>query len=815
MIQSVAPDSIGRFHILKTLGKGAQGTVYLAKDPHLQRRVAIKTLLLDTASNRDKEIKVLLDEARIASQMQHPNIATLYDAGEQNGEPYLVFEYVEGMTLAQLIKLNGALSPVKAADLAMQILEGISYAHQKQVVHRDLKPSNIMIDANEVPRIMDFGIARHLSVDKADEGGFEGTPLYMAPEYIASGSTSPRSDIFSVGVMLYEMLIGRNPTQGSSLNEVLDKILNQTFKPPSHANSAVDERLDSIVLKALSKDPKDRYASAESMFKALEDYLKPADEEVAHAGGEGAQSTVEFLLRRMRHKSDFPALSQAISAINKISADENESVSTLSNVILKDFSLTNKLLKLVNAAYYGQFGGSISTVSRAVVILGFDAVRNVAITLILLENLQNKPQAAKLKDEIVATFFSGVIAKGIAAKGHVRDVEEAFVCAMFHNLGKLLATFYFHEESVEINKLLEQGGTTERKAAVSVLGVTYEDLGIGIAKAWSFPEKMVASMREITEDKVRKPQTEIEKFRVISALSNELCKVASSTPLEEKGKRLKAMTARYGDSIAMTEKQLSTVIDDAMREFLREASIFEIDARNSSLMNKISRWSGISVTIKPQDEMSAAAEAAGDKTVLMDAALQETILRSAGPSEQAEGASKESMREASQEVLAAGIQDITNTLVEDYSLNDLLRMILETMYRGMNFSRVLLCIKDAKQSSMNGRFGFGDDIDDVLKIFRFSLKYTPDVFHVSLDQGLDILIADIDAENIKSRIPEWYRTNVGAQSFILLPIRIDKAAVGLLYADMVTEGELVIQPKELSMLKTLRNQAVLAIKQKL
>ena len=812
MTQSEVPNSIGRFHILKTLGKGAQGTVYLAKDPHLQRRVAIKTLLLGSASNRDKEIKVLLDEARIVSQMQHPNIATLYDAGEEKGEPYLVFEYVEGMTLAQLIKLKGAMSSVKAVDLTMQILEGISYAHQKHVVHRDLKPANIMIDANEVPRIMDFGIARNLSVDKADEGGFEGTPLYMAPEYISIGATSPSSDIFSVGVMLYEMLIGRNPIQGSSLNEVLDKIVNQSIKPPSHANSEVDERLDSIVLKALAKDPKDRYANAESMFKALENYLKPSDEDAAHSSSEGAQSTVEFLLRRMRHKSDFPALSQAISAINKISADENESVAALSNVILKDFSLTNKLLKLVNAAYYGQFGGSISTVSRAVVILGFDAVRNVAITLILLENLQNKPQAAKLKDEIIATFFSGVIAKGIAAQGHVRDVEEAFVCAMFHNLGKLLATFYFHEESVEINKLLEKGDTTERKAAVSVLGVTYEDLGIGIAKAWSFPEKMIASMREITEDKVRKPQTDIEKFRVLSGLSNELCKVASSTPLEEKGKRLKMMAARYGDSMSMTEKQLSSAIDNSMREFLREASIFEIDARNSTLMKKISQWSGIPVNVKPQDEKSA--EAAGDNTVLMDTALKETVLMTAGPSEQVAGASKEDRREAAQEILAAGIQDITNTLVDDYKLNDLLRMILETMYRGMNFSRVLLCIKDAKQNSMNGRFGFGDDIDDVLKIFKFSLKYTPDVFHVSLDQGLDILIADVDAENIKSRIPDWYRSNIGAQSFILLPIRIDKTAVGLLYADMTT-GELVIQPKELSMLKTLRNQAVLAIKQKL
>ena len=154
-------------------------------------------------------------------------------------------------------------------------------------------------------------------------------------------------------------------------------------------------------------------------------------------------------------------------------------------------------------------------------------------------------------------------------------------------------------------------------------------------------------------------------------------------------------------------------------------------------------------------------------------------------------------------------------MVDDYELNDLLRMILETMYRGGGFSRVLLCIKDAKQNSMNGRFGFGDNIDEILKVFRFSLKYAADVFHVSLNQGLDIFIADIDAENIKGRIPDWYRKNVGAQSFILFPVVINKAGVGLLYADKINAGELNIQAKELSLLKTLRNQAVLAIKQKL
>lgn len=150
------------------------------------------------------------------------------------------------------------------------------------------------------------------------------------------------------------------------------------------------------------------------------------------------QEVVEFLLRRMRHHSDFPVLSQSLSEINQVVANRDEDVGTVANVILKNFSLTNKLLRLVNAAYYSQFGGTISTVSRAVVILGFDAVRNVAATLLLLEHLDGHAQAAQLKDEINAAYLSGLLARSLIAQAGGREGEEAFICAMFHRLGRLL-----------------------------------------------------------------------------------------------------------------------------------------------------------------------------------------------------------------------------------------------------------------------------------------------------------------------------------------------------------------------------------------
>ena len=174
----------------------------------------------------------------------------------------------------------------------------------------------------------------------------------------------------------------------------------------------------------------------------------------------------------MRHKSDFPALSESVSAINKIANSETESINKLSNSILKDFALTNKLLRLVNSAYFRPAGGgNISTVSRAVIVLGFEAVRNIAVTVLLFEHLQNKVNASQLKEEFLRANLAGILAKDIGATAQMKDLEQTFICALFHNLGRLLTQYYFPEESDEIRRILGQKEISEDHAARQVLGI--------------------------------------------------------------------------------------------------------------------------------------------------------------------------------------------------------------------------------------------------------------------------------------------------------------------------------------------------------
>ncbi|MDO9244552.1 MAG: HDOD domain-containing protein, partial [Rhodocyclaceae bacterium] len=284
--------------------------------------------------------------------------------------------------------------------------------------------------------------------------------------------------------------------------------------------------------------------------------------------------TLDFLLRRMRHKSDFPALSESVSAINKLTNAQGESVSALSNTILKDYALTNKILRLVNSAYYRQAGGgNISTVSRAVIVLGFDTIRNIALTVLLFEHLEDKANARELKETFLRANLAGLIAKDICLAPLLnRQGEEAFICALFHGLGQLLAQYYFPEEVEEIGKRMQLKKMSEQAAATSVLGISLEDLGIGIARNWGFPPTIIHSMRCLPTDELRQPHTTAEALRVAAAFGNELCDLVSATSPEQRDKVLRKISQRFGASLQITDRQVLATLEKSVTEMAQVAS---------------------------------------------------------------------------------------------------------------------------------------------------------------------------------------------------------------------------------------------------
>lgn len=791
---------IGRYDILNELGLGEQGTVYLAHDPQLDRQVSIK---LWPAGQREFPVH----EAQAVSRLQHPNIVPLYDAGEHQGAPYLVYAYVEGKTLAQLLEQEKPLPFVRAVEIASGVLEGLAYAHAQGVLHLDVKPANVMIADSGSVMVMDFGQLPARNA-RGQVRIASATPRYTAPEVLSGKRCDLMADIYSVGTLLYEMITGEFAVGGDNLSAVVNRATDGIIAPPSTFNERVDQRLEAIVVKAIAKDPDERYSNASAMKQALQDYLGESHHALPTQGN--THSTLNFLLRRMRSKNDFPALSNIISEINQIVSSESESSSKLARTILQDFALTTKLLKLVNTASYGQFGGTINTISKAVVILGFDTVRNIAMSLILMEFLQNKAQAVQLRDEAVQAMFTGVVAMQLSVGRNIRDAEEVMVCSMFHNLGRMLTTYYFFDESQEISRLVEQG-EDEVKAAIKVLGVSYPDLGLAIARSWNFPPRLIAGIRRLPAGKVGPAMGDMDYLTVTINLAHELCELAASSAPQNKSQALRALVRRYEDATRVSERELSAAIDAGIGELGFRSQRLSISIGQSPLLDRVRKWSGSGAgdqaksKARTKEQVKASAQEQANKEFGELTNLDQTAQPEPADARPAN----------SEAILGAGIQDVTASLVSDFNLNDVLLMVLETMYRGIGFNHAIILIRDNKQNAMVAKFGFGPGVETLIPRFHFPMSYVADVFHLSVDKGLDIAIEDIRAPNIADKIPDWYRASINAPCFILLPLMLKDKAIGLFYADMPTARGLKVSQQQLSLLRTLRNQAVLAIKQKI
>ena len=254
---------LGRYKIRGELGRGAMGIVYEAEDPALDRIVALKTILLaDDAEGRKEYHQRFFQEAKAAGKLTHPNIITVHDFGEEGDLAYTAMELLKGVELRARM-LKGEISTVEAVDIARQVADGLGYAHEHGVVHRDIKPSNIMILPRGQVKIMDFGIARvRVSDHKTSTGVVLGTPRYMSPEQVAGLPVDHRSDIFSVGIVLYEMLTRASLFGGADTPQILHNVANVEPVPPSRVNREVPPMLDFIIARALKKDPAGRYQDA-------------------------------------------------------------------------------------------------------------------------------------------------------------------------------------------------------------------------------------------------------------------------------------------------------------------------------------------------------------------------------------------------------------------------------------------------------------------------------------------------------------------------------------------------------------------------
>lgn len=272
-LKNMVIEKLGRYVIVEEIGQGAMGVVYKAVDPLIDRTVAIKTINLDLSKEELENFeKRFQREVQSAGKLNHPNIVTVYDVGRTEGVAYMAMEFLEGKELREILDSGVVLPIEKISHIASQVAEGLGFAHERGIVHRDVKPANVMVMKNGLVKITDFGIAQMSSASRTMSGMVMGSPKYMSPEQVVGQAVDGRSDIFSLAVVLYEMLTGKTPFSGDNISAIMYQILNDEPIPPKAFNQSIPDSINYIVLKALAKHPDKRYQNAKDMARDLKRY---------------------------------------------------------------------------------------------------------------------------------------------------------------------------------------------------------------------------------------------------------------------------------------------------------------------------------------------------------------------------------------------------------------------------------------------------------------------------------------------------------------------------------------------------------------
>lgn len=580
---TILPKRIGRFPVDDLVGSGSQGVVLLGTDPELGRRVAIKVLRPSAAmiANAGQ----LVAEARITSRLQHPNVVTLHEVGEHHGLPYLVFEYVDGESLARLMARSGALPCAAAVILMSQILSGVAVAHEAGIVHRDLSPSNILVTKDQIPKVMDFGLSSPNWSQQ--DGTVRGTLRYMAPERLRGNPGDASADVFALGAIFFEMLVGRPLIQGNTLSAVMRQLFRAHFESLAQHRPDIDPLIDKVVCGALHVDRGLRYANARAMKDDLDIYRVPHRNRPDAESTSTVHASVAFLLRRMRYKKGFSALSQRIADLQRLTAEHaHTSARKLSNIIAKDIMLTQRVLTMANSAYYGQ--RAITNVSRAIVLLGLHQVR-MCITSAMLESHFGDSRPA-LQDGLLSSFFSGILAKQLALVTAFEDRESIFISSLFHNLGRTLVIHYFEDEYAAIVALTDNGPLDEISASRRILGVPYHEVGMEVARAWKFPDGIVNAMRPLARGRISAPDTSIEWLQRHAAFSNAVARVHESVAPERVAEELSKLVQRVSTVFALSESALNDALSEATEVTRKYARLMKLPASGSRFLDRLTLW---------------------------------------------------------------------------------------------------------------------------------------------------------------------------------------------------------------------------------
>jgi len=549
----------------------------------------------------------------------------------------------------------------------------------------------------------------------------------------------------------------------------------------------------------------------------------------------------------MERLGDLPIFSTSINKIRRISSDPNSDAMAVAQEVLKDANLSIKLLRLGNSAFYNRGVGKISVISRAVIVLGFETVRNLTLTLKLIESFQNAPPGVEMTKMLVRSYLAAGFVRDIADKCGVKDVEESYVCALLHNLGEITVAYVIPDEFLRISELVQQEGLSQSAAEQAVLGTTISRISQDLASSWEFPSTVVSTMAPPPEKIGGVIKDRVAFNRSVSSLAHQLLDnlysengdseqltetmqmLAKATDLNDdmvqnylnNSFRMScALATEYGLSKNLLKPKLGdgegTLRNKWARQFSYYASTNEETAAKSDESTSTTAAAPPSST---PDNVATPADHPSANQVPAQAPAPQT--REAAPPSQTAAADGEVLQSSDISEPATGpidpqlqlqvIQEITALIANSARLSEVFVKVLDGLHKAVGFERALLCLVTPDRRSYVGRLAAGSQRDVLKEYFSFAINPSSDIFSKTLMDGGELLVTDTSVDPWRNLLPADFVKVVKANSFVIAALRYQERAVGFFYADCAVSGRTIGEADQKNLLQFV-TQARLALR---
>ena len=506
----------------------------------------------------------------------------------------------------------------------------------------------------------------------------------------------------------------------------------------------------------------------------------------SHLPPEGATRRVRAaLMNKVCGDEEMFALGASIARVVEMASSDDQGTHDLAYYVVSDPALTQRILRLSNTIQYRTTSGApVTTISRAISLLGFDNVKTTALAMLLVDALDSSEHAGSVRVELEAALCASLVGREMARHSFYQGAEEAAICALFKNLGPLLVASHAHERYREIGALVAGGKHTVGQASQMILGCSYDALSQAVLHEWKIPDMIVRAQNGLPPSAVRVAGNRGEWMRQVASFSQDVARLLARTHEPSGAPEAKALLGRYGEALDLDKARMDALMN-AVQEGMR--GLLE------------------SMNMQPAPRSEPKETGNGLPNVLLLATLD------AGEEEQ-QGAHPSGKPKNARELLLAGVQDVTQLRATGGKVNDVVMAVLETLYRALGFRFATVCLKDPKSGQFRARLALGEEGASLQAGFAFPMASSRDLFHLAMENDADLMISDASSIKIRDLLPEWHRRLLpDAKSFIVLPLVVGKVQLGLFYADRTVDAPEGVPPDETALIKALKGQVLAAL----